>query len=60
MNYEFILVWTSYLLSHLSIKTFIILENSPGNKYSQVINNYLIISYFSSTFRLVSQSNELI
>ena len=54
------LVWTSDIFSPVTIKTSIFIEDSPGNKHSRLTNQSQIISYSSTTFWLVSQSNVLI
>ena len=44
------LVWASDLLSHLTLKTSIFIEDSPKNKHSQLFNQSEIILYKFTTF----------
>ena len=43
-------VWTSDIFSPITQKTFTFIEDSQGNKHSQLANQSQIISYSSTTF----------
>ena len=44
------LIWTLDLFSHVTLKTFIFIKDSPRNKHSQLANQSQIISYTFITF----------